>query len=195
MDKKVGIDLGRGISTLLIGIAAMLIAAAVAVDGKKDYVIIQVFLLILAAINLFAVARTLGWIIDRISDDIWNEVYTVERASKKQFQIWTDKFDGAYFRCTIYGGAYAVITLTVSSIISLCFYFTILRLQQVEILPILTPSDHIFNSTKFYASIFVFVFTSYQMLTKKSRNGYLFFAGCASVGLMSFIKGMLLSGS
>lgn len=194
MDPKIGIDLGRGLVAMLIAISAALIAGVIGVNDMPpiqvtttitvEIELVQVCALVFAGALLFAAARTIGWMIDRVEAGVWYQYFGQE--------VDVRGWHGIPFRCRLYGGGYLLLAIALALAVAMCLYFSVLRLQSFGLLPVLTPSGHILDSTKFVSALLVFMFCLYEMMTEKSRTGWFFLAVAVLVLTWSAIKWMIL---
>jgi len=75
LDPKVAIDIGRGLVTLLIGIATFLLASLSVLEFSDEQNVYVLIILLLSSLTILLAARIIDWMIDRIDLQSWAILY------------------------------------------------------------------------------------------------------------------------
>ena len=185
-EPKLVTDFGRGLIAIFLSFAAFSFAVKgfITIDKTNEYYL-PVFLLF-ASLNILLAARTIDWLLDRINVKSWEAICNSSTPKKfEDFFHYFYKWDGAYFRMRMFGGAYFVLTIMISLITSFSVYYGIKHLQGMGILFSISNSLGLHTEFKFIISVFLFVYIIYQMLTIESKGSRYLFVG--SVSILSFL--------
>jgi len=178
LDSKVAMDIGRGLATLLISLAAVLIALAGIISTEEELKALEPILLIFSSLNILLAARIFDWLLDRIDAHSWARLPGVMiNGDFVQFSQEFAKWDGAYFRMRIYGGAYFAFSIFISAVASTCLFYAIVRAQELGLLFSIHKTFGFSTQVKFLFCAILFAYIPYQMMTIESRGGRLFFFG------------------
>lgn len=182
LDAKIPIDIGRGLATLLIGMAAFLIALAgiVGIEGEEK-ACVQIMLLF-ASLTILLAAKIMDWMLDRIRLETWASLYQISSPKgMAMFEREFYKWGGAYFRTRIYGGAYLIFAILISFVAATSLYFAIERVQSFGVSFSVSDAIGWKTSFKVLVCLLLFLYIPYEMLTIKPKWGRVFFFGAVFV--------------
>jgi len=192
LDPKVAIDIGRGLVTLLLGIAAFLLTVLSIFKFEEDQKGYIPIILLLSSLTILLAARIIDWMLDRISLQSWVILYQIQNTKdlvnfERDFKRW----DGAYFRARIYGGAYLVFSVIISFVAAASLYFAIERAQAFGLLFSVSEMIGIKAKFKILVCSLLFLYIPYEMLTTKSKWGRYFFFGAVFVIAVLVIEALI----
>ncbi|GAB5445700.1 hypothetical protein [Gymnodinialimonas sp.] len=170
LEAKTVIDVARGFTAVLLALAAVFMSAAAFLHQQAGTELLQMIFLALTTLHMLLAARMIDWILDKITAEVWMAVpsvgKTIEPISfRSEFQRW----DGAYFRMKMFGGAYFAF-VTVTTLIGVStLYLAIFRAQQLGVLPSISQYLGAQTSLKFFLCFMLGLYLPYQMLTIRSH--------------------------
>ncbi|MCD4678369.1 MAG: hypothetical protein K8S18_20635 [Desulfobacula sp.] len=192
-DPKVVIDIGRGLVTMLLGLAAFLLASLGVIDFGEKQAVYSPVILLLSSLNILLAARTIDWLLDRIDAHSWAKLFGCRKQEDfDKFSVRFRKWDGSRFRMRMYGGAYFVFSLIISFVASISLYLGIDHAQGIGLLFSVSEMFGLQTKVKFLVSAVLFVYILYQMLTIESKGSRYFFVGAVSVICFLLIERILI---
>lgn len=194
LEAKTVVDVARGFTALLLALAAVFMSAAAFLHQQTGTELIQMIFLALTTLHILLAARMIDWILDKITPEVWIAVPSVGKtieptAFKSEFKRW----DGAYFRVKMFGGAYFAFVIVTTLIGVSTLYLAIFRAQQLGVLPSISQSLGVQTSLKFFLCFMLGLYLPYQMLTIRGHFARPMFI-CGVILIIAFFsKGVATS--